>query len=78
MTHRTNKDPKITDLTVSQLQRLIRRTVHQAVAEVIIEMSAVRQMEEADLVEYEAELNEYLQQSLPAAGLNPAPRKIDD
>jgi hypothetical protein len=30
-------------------------------------MSAVREMEEADLVEYEAELTEYLQGTLPSS-----------
>lgn len=58
------KDPKVAELTVSQLQRLIRKTVQQAVAEVIVEMSAIREMEDADLIEYEAELSEYLQGNL--------------
>jgi hypothetical protein len=39
-------DPKISDLTVSQLRRLIRETVQEAVAEVIIEINAIAQADE--------------------------------
>lgn len=56
------KDVKVSELTVSQLQRLIKRTVQQAVAEVIIEFSALREVE--DDVDYETELSEYLRHSL--------------
>jgi hypothetical protein len=58
------KDPKISDLTVSQFQRLIRKTVQQAVAEVIIEMSMVSQMDDDDQIKYEAELTDYIRNSL--------------
>jgi transglutaminase/protease-like cytokinesis protein 3 len=58
------KDPKISDLTVSQFQRLIRKTVQQAVAEVIMEMSMVSQMDDNDQIEYEAELTDYIRNSL--------------
>ena len=63
-------DPKISELTVSQLQRLIRETVQEAVAEVIIEINAIAQAE--DDLEVEAELAEYLRhsmQGLPFADL---------
>lgn len=50
-------DPKIADLTVSQLQELIRQTVQEAVAEVLIEFSIAaeadaRITEEADMMDY--------------------------
>lgn len=57
-------DPKISELTVSQLQALIRRTVQEAVAEVIIEFSMAAEMD-AQLT-YEAEMADYLR-----AALNP-------
>jgi|GEM_PF-3069627 len=57
-------DPKISELTVSQLQTLIRRTVQEAVAEVIIEFSMAAEMD-AQLT-YEAEMADYLR-----AALNP-------
>ena len=52
------KDPKISELTVSQLQHLIRKTVQEAVAEVIIEFSVAAEMDAQ--ITYEAEMAEYL------------------
>lgn len=71
------KEPKIADLTVSQFQKLIRETVQEAVAEVMIEFSIAAEMDER--VEYEAELTDYLRNSmkgLPA--LEPANPRADD
>lgn len=52
------KDPKISELTVSQLKRLIRETVQEAVAEVIIEVNAIAQAEEED--DDDADLADFL------------------
>ena len=63
-------DPKISDLTVSQLKRLIRETVQEAVAEVIIEINAIAQAEEE--LEADAEIAEFLRhtmQGLPYADM---------
>lgn len=65
--HRATKQTRVADLTVGQLQHIIRTTVQQAVAEVIIEMQNLREMEEDELVAYEAELTEYVQSSLNAS-----------
>lgn len=56
------KDTKISELTVGQLQRLIKRTVQQAVAEVMIEVMTIGKIE--DEAQYEAELTEYVRRSL--------------
>ena len=56
------KDPKISDLTVSQLRRLIRETVQEAVAEVIIEINAIAQAE--DEIESNAEIAEFLRETM--------------
>lgn len=53
-----NKDPKISELTVSQLKHLIRKTVQEAVAEVIIEFSVAAEMDAQ--ITYEAEMADYL------------------
>jgi hypothetical protein len=55
-------DPKISELTVSQLRRLIRETVQEAVAEVIIEINAIAQAEEA--MEDDAEIADFLMQTM--------------
>ena len=55
-------DPRISDLTVSELQALIRKTVQEAVAEVIIEFSIAAELDEQ--IAREAELNAYLRDSL--------------
>lgn len=52
------KDPKISDLTVSQLKRLIRETVQEAVAEVIIEINAIAQAD--DELESDADIADFL------------------
>jgi len=71
-------DPKISELTISQLQQIIHKTVQEAVAEVIIEFSAVAEAEEQ--IRYEAEMTDYLRatmQGLPLHHLTSA-AKLDD
>jgi hypothetical protein len=55
-------DPKISELTVSQLQSLIRETVQEAVAEVMLEFHLAAEMEAQ--MTYEAELTDLLRHSL--------------
>lgn len=55
-------DPKISELTVSQLQKLIKETVQEAIAEVLIEINAIAEAEEQ--IEAEAELTEFLKASM--------------
>lgn len=64
---RATKQTRVADLTVGQLQHIIRTTVQQAVAEVIIEMQNLREMDEDELVAYEAELTEYVKATLNSA-----------
>lgn len=54
----TLNDPKVSELTVSQLQQLIRSTVQEAVTEVIIEINA--RVEAEELIQIEAEMNEFI------------------
>lgn len=61
-------DLKISDLTVSQLQHIIRETVQEAVAEVLIEFNAVAQAEEQ--IRLEAELAEYLRSTMQGQSYN--------
>lgn len=71
-------DPKISDLTVSQLQELIRQTVQEAVAEVLIEFSIAA---EADVrITEEAEMLDYLRtlQPSPAPRRSPGSPRADD
>jgi metal-dependent amidase/aminoacylase/carboxypeptidase family protein len=70
-------DPKISDLTVSQLQELIRQTVQEAVAEVLIEFSIAA---EADArITEEAEMMDYLRTLQPATPrTRPTPSRADD
>lgn len=72
------KETKISDLTVSQFKRLIRETVQEAVAEVMIEFSAAAEMEAQ--LDYEAELTEYLRHSLQGVSLDDIPGnpRVDD
>ena len=56
------KDTRISELTVSELQALIRETVHEAVAEVLIEFHAIAEAEEQ--LRMEAELTDYLRTTL--------------
>lgn len=72
---------KISELTVGELQTLIRETVQQSVAEVMIEFAMVADLEAQ--IAFEAEMNELVRsemQSFP--GLSPfdmnRSHKIDD
>lgn len=55
-------ETKISELTVSQLKKLIKETVQEAVAEVLIEINAIAEAEDDLLAE--AEIAEYLKTSL--------------
>lgn len=55
-------DPKLSELTVSELKKLIRETVQEAVAEVVIEINAIAKAEDELIAE--AEMVEYLKSSL--------------
>ena len=69
-------DPKISDLTVSQLQELIRQTVQEAVAEVLIEFSIAA---EADArITEEAEMMDYLRSLQPSTPRRQTPSRADD
>jgi hypothetical protein len=70
------KDPKISELTVSQLQTLIRETVQEAVAEVMIEFNAAAEMEAR--LTYEAELTDYLRATLHGFGKDDSAVRADD
>jgi len=71
-------DPKISELTVSQLRRLIKETVQEAVVEVLIEINAIADAED-DLVA-EAEMTEYLKASMQGLPYNNSgnPPRLDD
>jgi len=70
-------DPRIAELTVSQLQQLIRQTVQEAVAEVLIEFSIAAEAD-ARMTE-EAEMLDYLRtlQPAPARRSSGHPRSDD-
>ena len=53
---------QIAELTVGELQSLIRKTVHEAMVEVLVEMSVVAQIEAE--IDEQAELAEFLRYSL--------------
>jgi L-aminopeptidase/D-esterase-like protein len=55
-------EQRISDLTISQFKQLIRQTVQEAVAEVMIEFHAVAEAEEQ--LRYEAEITDYLRNNL--------------
>jgi hypothetical protein len=55
-------DPKISELTVSELQELIRSTVQEAVAEVIIEFSLAAELDEQ--LAREAEMTDLIRNTL--------------
>ncbi|MCU0514025.1 MAG: hypothetical protein MUE40_15825 [Anaerolineae bacterium] len=59
-------DPRVSDLTVTQLQKIIRETVQEAVAEVMIEFSIAAEMDQH--LAYEAEMSDYLRHSLQQSG----------
>ena len=72
---------KISDLTVSELQALIKETVQKSVAEVMIEFAVVADIEAQ--IAYEAEMNDLLRHELQAFGNMPTfemgnPSKVDD
>jgi L-aminopeptidase/D-esterase-like protein len=71
-------DPKISELTVSELQKLIRQTVQEAVAEVMIEFNMMAQAEER--LELEAAMTDYLRNTIQGPGYHDplAPSKLDD
>ena len=71
-------DPKISELTVSQLQQLIRETVQEAVAEVIIELNAMAEAEEQ--LRLEAEMTDYLRATMQGWSHDEPldPHKLDD
>lgn len=59
-------DRKITELTVDELEEIIKRTVKKSVAEVMIEFAM-----EADIeaqIAYEAELNDMLRSEMKSYG----------
>lgn len=58
------KDPKIGELSVSQLQQIIRQTVHETVAEMMLEMSLAAERERFLDQQLELEMLDYLN-SLP-------------
>lgn len=66
-------DPKISELTISQLKSLIKETVQEAVAEVIIEINAIAEAEDNFIAE--AEMADYLrttlQQNIPFSNYTP-------
>ena len=72
------KDRKISELTVSQLKRLIKETVQEAVAEVLIEINAIAGAEDDLLAE--AEMAEYLKASMQGLPLTDFgnPPHLDD
>jgi hypothetical protein len=70
-------DPKISELTVSQLQQLIRETVQEAVAEVIIEFNAIAEAEEQ--LRLEAEMTDYLRATMQGVSYHAvSSSKLDD
>lgn len=69
-------DAKVTDLTIAELQQLIRETVQQAVAEVLIEFNAAA---EADAqLRYEAEMTDYLRTNMQGLDLSSDEPRLDD
>jgi hypothetical protein len=56
------KDERIADLTVSQLQALIKKTVQEAVAEVLVEFSIAAELEAE--IEVQAEMTDFLRSQL--------------
>ena len=55
-------EQKVSDLTVSQLQEIIRQTVQEAVAEVIIELNVMAEAEQQ--IEMEAAMTDYLRSTM--------------
>ena len=71
-------DPKISELTVSELQKLIRQTVQEAVAEVIIEFNVMAEAEEQ--LRMEAAMTDYLRSTIQGLGYDDhlSTSKLDD
>ncbi|MDQ7036507.1 MAG: hypothetical protein Q9P01_17245 [Anaerolineae bacterium] len=69
-------DPKISELTVSQLQKLIRQTVQEAVAEVIIEFNVMAEAEEQ--IRMEAAMTDYLRSTIQGHQYSNHATKVDD
>jgi hypothetical protein len=61
---RLMRNPKIAELTVSQLQQMIRQTVHETVAEMMLEVSLEAERERVLDQQLEVEMLDYLN-SLP-------------
>lgn len=59
---RRMRDSKISELTTTQLRQLIRETVQEAVAEVLIEMHAIAEAESE--LQAEAEMAAYLKAAM--------------
>lgn len=57
---------RITDLTVSELEEMIKRTVKKSVAEVMIEFAVVADAEAQ--IAYEAEMNDILRGEMQSYG----------
>ncbi|MEL6527433.1 MAG: hypothetical protein AAFQ07_17155 [Chloroflexota bacterium] len=55
-------EQKISDLTVTEFQALVKATVQEAMAEVLIEINAIAEAEAT--LEAEAEMTEYLKNSM--------------
>jgi len=71
---------KISELTVGELQKLIKETVQKSVAEVMIEFAIVADLEEQ--LAFEAEMNDLVRSELQYATFPPvninSSHKIDD
>lgn len=61
---------KISELTVSELQELIKTTVQRSVAEVMIEFAMVADIEAQ--IAYEAEMNDLLRHEMQTYNSSPA------
>lgn len=55
-------DPKLSELTVSQFQQLLKATVQEAMVEVLIEINTIADAEAA--LEAEAEMTEFLKNTM--------------
>ncbi len=73
-------DPKISEMTLSELKSAIRETVQEAVAEVLIEFAIASEID-AQITE-DAEMADYLRSTMQSHGLLPSefasPRHLDD
>lgn len=71
-----DKNLPVANLTVGQLQTLIRRTVQEAVAEVMLEIAVASEIDEESR-QQEAEMVEYVQSTLYPS-TNRAQVELDD